>query len=263
MNAKTPDEKAEMLHNIVKSKLDETCPEKTTKIASDDQPWYTDKLKQLDRRKRREYKKNRRSEKYKALKKLYDTKVATAKKKFKSKMIDDVLTSREREWYSKLKRITNYDQTKSENFQVDEINHMNDEEQVEAIATSFSTISNEYEPINRKEINIPPHNPSTIPQFKPYQIRRHLEKIKANKSTAKGDIPAKIIKEFAQYLCIPVTDIINTSLSCGVWPKIYKQEVITPIPKQFPPETLEMLRPISNLCNLNKIMEKIISDMMT
>ena len=261
MNAKTPDEKAEMLQNIVKSKLDETCPEKTTKIASDDQPWYTDQLKQLDRRKRREYKKNRRSEKYKALKKLYDTKVATAKKKFKSKMIDDVLTSREREWYSKLKRITNYDQTKSENFQVDEINHMNDEEQVEAIATSFSTISNEYEPINRKEINIPPHNPSTLPQFKPYQIRRHLEKIKANKSTAKGDIPAKIIKEFAQYLCIPVTDIINTSLSCGVWPKIYKQEVITPIPKQFPPETLEMLRPISNLCNLNKIMEKIISEL--
>ena len=138
---------------------------------------------------------------------------------------------------------------------------MTDEEQVEAIASAFSKISNEYEPVNRKEIDIPPHNPSTLPQFKPYQVRRHLEKIKANKSTAKGDIPAKIIKEFAQHLCIPVCDIINTSLSCGVWPKIYKQEIITPIPKQYPPETLEMLRPISNLCNMNKIMEKIISEL--
>ena len=261
MNVKTPDEKADMLHNMVKSKLDETCPEKTTKVASDDQPWYTEQLKRLDRRRRREYKKNRKSDKYKAIKKLYDTKVTIAKKKFKSKMIDDVLTSRDKEWYSKLKRITNYDQRKSETFQVDEISDMTDDEQVEAIATAFSAISNEYEPVNRKEIDIPPHNPSTLPQFKPYQVRRYLEKIKANKSTAKGDIPAKIIKEFAQYLCIPVCNIINTSLSCGVWPKIYKQEVITPIPKQYPSETLEMLRPISNLCNMNKIMEKIISEL--
>ena len=50
MNAKSPDEKAEILQNIVKSKLDETCPEKTTKVASDDQPWYTEQLKRLDRK---------------------------------------------------------------------------------------------------------------------------------------------------------------------------------------------------------------------
>ena len=62
---------------------------------------------------------------------------------------------------------------------------MTDEEQVEAIASAFSKISNEYEPVNRKEIDIPPHNPSTLPQLKPYQVRRHLEKIKANKSPAK------------------------------------------------------------------------------
>ena len=36
---------------------------------------------------------------------------------------------------------------------------------------------------------------------------------------------------------------------------------IIPTPKQFPPESREMLRPIANLCNLKKIMEKIISEM--
>ena len=245
----------------MKRKLDETCPEKVTKVASDDQPWFTDNLKRLDRKKRREYKKNCSSEKYKNLKILFDTKVKAAKKSFKAKMIDDVLTSKDREWYSKLKRITNYDQMKSDTFQVEEISHMTDEEQAEAIATSFSAISNEYEPINRDMIDIPPHCPSTVPQFKPYQVRRHLGRIKANKSTAKGDIPARIIKDFAQYLCIPVTDIINTSLLCGVWPKIYKQEIITPTPKQYPPENMDMLRPISNLSNLNKIMEKMISEL--
>ena len=176
-------------------------------------------------------------------------------------MIDDVLSARDGQWYSKLKRISNYDQTKSEQVQVDEITHLSDKEQAEAIADSFSAISNEYQPINKEAIKIPTFPQSSIPQFKPYQVRKYLEKIKTNKSTAPGDIPAKIIKEFSQFLCVPFTDIINSGLKVGHWPTNYKREFITPTPKQYPPEDREMLRPIANLCNFNKIMEKIISEM--
>ena len=62
-------------------------------------------------------------------------------------------------------------------------------------------------------------------------------------------------------MCVPVADIVNTGLTVGHWLKYYKRETITPTPKQFPPENREMLRPIANLCNLNKIMEKIVSEM--
>ena len=58
-----------------------------------------------------------------------------------------------------------------------------------------------------------------------------------------------------------MASIINTGLRVGHWPKSYKRETITPTPKQFPPENSEILRPIANLCNLNKIMEKIVSEM--
>ena len=58
-----------------------------------------------------------------------------------------------------------------------------------------------------------------------------------------------------------MADIINCGLRVGHWPKYYKRETITPTPKQFPTENREMLRPIANLCNLNKIMEKVISEM--
>ena len=84
--------------------------------------------------------------------------------------------------------------------------------------------------------------------------------MKTNKSTAPGDIPSKVIKEFASFLCTPFADVINSALMAGHWPKAYKRETITPTPKQFPPEDREMLRPIANLCNFNKIMEKIISE---
>ena len=261
LNSQLIDTKAEILHAMVLNKLDEYCPEKKRKISSDDQPWFTEQLKRLDRRKRREFHKNRRSKRYKNLQKLFDKKISQEKRKFKAKMIDDVMTARDSQWYSKLKRITNYGQTKSDLVQVDEISHLSDKEQAEAIADSFSAISNEYEPVNKDAINIPPFQNSDIPQLKPYQVRKHLEKIKTNKSTAPGDIPAKIIKEFALFFCVPLTDIINSGLKVGHWPTSYKRETITPTPKQFPPENREMLRPIANLCNFDKIMEKIISEM--
>ena len=261
LNAESVDNKAEQLHNMVLDKLDEFCPEKTRKISSDDQPWYTEQLKRLNRRIRREFSKKRRSKRYRKLKKLYLKKVLEAKRNFKSKMIDDVMQARTGQWYSKLKRISNFDQTKSEVVQVDSISHLSDQEQAEAIADSFSAISNEYEPVNADEIEIPPFTQASIPQFKPHQIRKYLQGIKTNKATAPGDIPARIIKDFALYLCIPFADIVNSGLKNGKWPTQYKRETITPTPKQFPPETAEMLRPIANLCNLNKIMEKIVSEM--
>ena len=61
LSAESVDTKAETLHNLVLDKLDEFCPEKNRRISSDDQPWYTEQLKRLNRRIRREYSKKRRS----------------------------------------------------------------------------------------------------------------------------------------------------------------------------------------------------------
>ena len=85
--------------------------------------------------------------------------------------------------------------------------------------------------------------------------------MKTNKATVKGDIPSKILKEFAGPLSIPVANIINTGIVSGKWPKIYKRETITPVPKEFPPTSMDLLRPIANLLNLDKIMEKIVCEM--
>ena len=93
------------------------------------------------------------------------------------------------------------------------------------------------------------------------KIQKYLENIKINKATVLGDIPAKIIKEWAQYLCVPVRDIINKSILIGIWAKIYKKETITPVPKVYPSDLIDNLRPIANLININKIQEKAIAEM--
>ena len=134
-------------------------------------------------------------------------------------MIADLRKKNPSQWYSSLKRISGYDK-KSENILIQEINHLSDQEQAEKIAEYFSSIPNEYEPLKTEDIKVPPFSQDEILQFHPSQVWFHLMKIKTNKATVKGDIPAKLIKEFAAYLAEPFTDIINASLSRGEYPQI-------------------------------------------
>ena len=56
-----------------------------------------------------------------------------------------------------------------------------------------------------------------------------------------------------------VTDIINSSIRQGRWPDIFKLETVTPVPKEYPIKTIDHLRNISGLINLDKIAEKLVS----
>ena len=47
----------------------------------------------------------------------------------------------------------------------------------------------------------------------------------------------------------------------GAWGKLYKAEIITTVPKCFPPESLNDLRNISGLLKFNKIAEKLVAEM--
>ena len=79
----------------------------------------------------------------------------------------------------------------------------------EAIADSLASIINKYSPLNTEEIDFEPIPGNSFPQFSLHEIQAYLENIKTRKSTLLGDIPAIVIKECAQYLCIPVRDLIN------------------------------------------------------
>ena len=230
----------------------------TEKINSDDASWMT---KKMDQKFKRIYRKERRSEKWKKLDKDFKKEVKSSKENFYKNMIADLRKQNPSKWYSSLKRLSNYDQ-KSEKIIISEINQKTDQEQVEAIADYFSSIPNEYEPLKNDDIKIPFFSPDQNLQFHPSQVWLHLSKIKTIKATVKGDLPAKLVKEYAAYLAEPFTEIINSSLKRGEYPQIYKYEISTPVPKVFPPQKIEQMRNISGLLNFDKIMEKMISEIM-
>ena len=145
---------------------------------------------------------------------------------------------------------------------VEEISHLPDTEQAEVIADHFSAVSQEYNHLQTEDIQVPRFPQESTPHISVSEVAEQLNMIKTKKSTAAGDIPAKLIKLSADHLAAPLADVINTGIRLGQWPDIYKIETITPVPKVHPPKVLDQLRPISNLFTYSKVGEKIISNLM-
>jgi hypothetical protein len=147
-------------------------------------------------------------------------------------MIYTIKEAKPGEWYSSLKRISRFDQGKGEVLQVEEISHLSDQQQAEKIADHQAAISNLYKGVELKDIDIPPFTEEDIPLLGVKEVKEYILKLIVKKATPPGDIPVKIIREFAQYLSVPLCNIINSSIKEGVWAKCYKKETITPIPKE-------------------------------
>ena len=154
------------------AKLDEVFPEKIRKVSSDDQPWITHKIKLLDRRRKRIFHKQRRSEKWAELDKQFKKEVKAAKAKFYENSVKELKTSNPRRWYSTLKKITKVDKGKSEDVIVDEIAHLPDKVQADMIAKQFAAIQNEYTALKKEDIVVPNYSESEVPQFQVSEVWR-------------------------------------------------------------------------------------------
>ena len=57
-------------------------------------------------------------------------------------------------------------------------------------------------------------------------------------------------------------DVINTSIRRGEYPKLYKYEISTPVPKSYPPRNTSEIRNISGLLTFDKIAEALLAELM-
>ena len=129
-----------------------------------------------------------------------------------------VLKSHPRKWYHWLKRLFPSGQLKGNEISVDDINHLSSEEQAEQIADSMSKVTNEYEPLQTNDIKVPFFSENEIPMISVTSVEIFLEALNTNKSTPKGEIPTKIIKQFSKYVSAPLALIVNSSIREGKWP---------------------------------------------
>jgi len=258
----TAHEMADKFEEKLMEKIDEVLPKRQIKVASDDKPYYTAKLDKLNKKKQREYNKRRKSPKWRILKKSFDKELKKEKRNFYNKKVKAMKTAKCGQWYAELKKITRFEQHKKELVQVTDISHLPDQEQTELIADKFSLVSQEYEPIEVGDVKVPNFTDKDIPTVTEGKVKEFLDKINLKPSQVENDIPAKVVKNFSKELAKPLSIIINTAIRKGQWPNRWKHEVVTPVPKEYPPKNVGQLRPISSLPILDKVAEKIIAEMM-
>ena len=207
----------------------------------------------MDRKRKRVYRSERRSQKWQNLDKIFKKEVKKAKADFYKQTVAELKTKKPGQWYSCLKKITSFDQQKTEQTMVDEISHLSDQQQAELIAERFASIQNEYQSLKNEDIDVPHFEENEVPQFHPSEVWFALSRIDAKKATVPGDFPARLIKQFAAYIAEPLTAIFNCSLLRGEYPEIYKFEICTPVPKVQPTQTTAQLRNISGLLHFDRI----------
>lgn len=91
------------------------------------------------------------------------------------------------------------------------------------------------------------------------RVLKELETVNINKGSGSDNVHPIFIRECAEELAIPITIIFKTSIVTGVFPQKWKQSLVTPIPKNNKKNLITEYRPISKLCVLGKILEKIVT----
>ena len=132
--------------------LEACLPLKKLKISSYEKPWINFELKYLDRRKKREYAKNGRSEKYRNIKAKFDKKFKEAAGRYINKNVNELRLSNPGKAYKILKRMGappgEAEDEGAFTLQTHSDLNLSTEESLEKVAEFFAQVSQEYPPLN-------------------------------------------------------------------------------------------------------------------
>ena len=243
-------------------------PNKTIKVRQSDPKWLTNEIKQLIRKKKRLYDKYKQTlgindfEKYKQTR----NKVTNAIRKSKSDEIKQLASKLEnpnigpKDWWRTLKNTIKPEQsTGIPPILHDDVIYSTEKEKAEILNKHFTKQT----VLNETNANLPPNmtnSPFHIDRISilPTEIESTLSALKTGKAAGPDSVNNIILKELAQPLSSPLSDLFNYSLARGKVPAAWKQANVTPIFKKDDPSDVTNYRPISLLSTIGKVLEKII-----
>ena len=197
-----------------------------------------------------------------------DEKVKSEKLKYKNKVIEEVKTGSRSSSYAAIKKLGAHPTDLIKGFTLPKHVElgMTAAESVEAIAEHFAAISSTYEPLSIE--NLSPNlrqklktlDTSVCPKLSELQVYKRICKSKKPNSNVPGDLPKKVLQEFACELASPVAVIFNRILETLEYPRQWVKEYQVPLPKVSPPSCLDDLRNISKTAFFSKCFESFLAD---
>ena len=90
------------------------------------------------------------------------------------------------------------------------------------------------------------------------EVNDIIKNFGSGKSSGPNSIPTNLLKEFSPFFTIPITLIVNKSLTEGTFPSLLKYANVCPIFKKNDKTKCANYRPISLLSNVSKIFERVV-----
>ena len=115
---------------------------------------------------------------------------------------------------------------------------------------------------------LPPTNPTNYPALESISISDQeimdvLQSLDVSKSCGPDLINARLLKEGAQYLQIPLKNLFNFSLNQCEFPAVWKRANLTPIHKKNEKTLPNNYQPVSLLSNVGKSLERCVQSTYT
>ena len=139
-----------------------------------------------------------------------------------------------------------------------------DDEKAEWLSRHFSSVfCNSAPPSGNQGIMLNVQHPDTAILFDEFEVYTHLSRLAAKFNFTPDGIPPLFYREFALFLCEPLTLIFNASFNEGSVPDAFRCGIVTPIHKRGPKCLTENYRPVNQSCIASAIMEKVVSSRIT
>lgn len=91
------------------------------------------------------------------------------------------------------------------------------------------------------------------------EISRIISDLKIDSSPGIDTLGPRLLKHVKDAILVPLTYLCNLSISTGTFPDSWKVALVSPIHKSGRKDTPDNYRPISLLCILSKILEKVVN----
>ena len=129
------------------------------------------------------------------------------------------------------------------------------------LASRLTNKTNEPQDFTNFFSNIVNHTEQTTFQIRHtnyYEVKKIILGIKNDCSTGDDSIPIRYLKPVIDEITSPMVHIINNCIDKHVFPTAWKVARVCPVPKIDHPKDVSEYRPISVLCILSKVFERVI-----
>ena len=262
----TVDEQEKALQHILTTFLDKACPTKTVKLRDNDKPFITKELKVIDKKRKKEYNKRGKTDKYHELNNEFKTRLLSEEKKFLKKNVDELKEVNPSQAYRVLKRLGARpgDCPEAGSFSLPGHEGLTAADSADRLAAHFASISQEFAPLELEDLpepvkmKIKQRKASEIPYISRQKVEAKIKEAKNTKGGVPGDLPVRLAKEFGPELAVPAAQLFRTVAKSGVWPQRWKTERGVPLKKVTDPKSEDDTRIISLTPFLSKVFEKFV-----